>query len=170
MLTVRADGRKLGAAPAWAEFLTNNERSAVDALVDETRENWTTNFIQLLETITVPTILFWISEREPSCRRTYTNANQLFGKFPQLVDSTWLDRIEPHAGNLVYSVSSRGLPQPLTDRKTGEKTSVAVREDLGGGHRSVNNYYPSPEMHADAARALLPACRQLWANAMRSDK
>jgi hypothetical protein len=79
----------------------------------------------------------------------------LFGKFPQFVDRSWLDGIHQEGAAYVECVSSRGMPQKLVSRFTGEPVSIAMREDLGGRSKGINDYYPSPEMHEDAARVLL---------------
>jgi hypothetical protein len=50
----------------------------------------------------------------------------------------------------------------LFDRQ-GRRTSVTLQDDFGAFTISDdhNRYYPSPEMHADAAAALAHVCRQL---------
>jgi hypothetical protein len=60
----------------------------------------------------------------------------------------------------VECVSSRGLPQPLFSRFTGEPASIEYRADLGGGTDRFNRYYPSPEMQVDAAEALVEPGRR----------
>ena len=168
LLTVRADGRRLGAAPAWDEFLEANGPQAVDALVEETRRNWVADFKALFAAIEVPTVLLWLSTREPSYERRHDCANSLFGEFPQLVDEGWLAEIRPCADRVVSSVSARGMPQRLISRFTGRPTAITMRADLGGRKKKWNNYYPSPEMHEDAAAALLPVCRELWSENTRT--
>jgi hypothetical protein len=83
-----------------------------------------------------------------------------FGDFPQLVNRSMVEQVRPLADDYVECVSSRGSPQPLISRLTGEPASVAHRGDLRPGTQEFNSYYPSPEMHEDAANALLEACRK----------
>ena len=162
MLRVRADGRRVAAATAWGEYLAAHDRAAVDELIEETRRNWVAEYVALLDAIRVPTVLLWISKREPAYERTYDSAAGLYGPFPQLVDDRWMAEIAPHADRLVTAVSDRGMPQRLISRFTGEPVATTRRTDFGGGQKEWNNYYPSPEMHEDAAAALLPVCRELW--------
>jgi hypothetical protein len=71
-----------------------------------------------------------------------------------------VQEIKPLADDYVECISARGLPQPLVSRFTGEPASVVHRADLGAGKQDFNTYYPSPEMHVDAADALIEACRK----------
>src|SRR5437773_8852640 len=50
-------------------------------------------------------------------------------------------------------VSSRGIPQPLISRFTGTPTTIEGRRDLNARWDGSNAYYPSPEMHLDAAQS-----------------
>jgi hypothetical protein len=147
---------------------------AAHRLARESRENWLRDFHALLDAITVPKILLWFSERAPAYRPRYHRQSTLLGKFPHLVDAAMVGALVPHVDRYVECVSARGLPQPLVSRFTGEPVTVDLRNDakpvtgergrtaaLYAGRWSHNPYYPSPEMHADAARALAPACRAL---------
>jgi hypothetical protein len=59
----------------------------------------------------------------------------------------------------VECVGKRGLPQVLLDRFTGER--VTITDPWTSQPWSENWYYPSPEMHKDAANALEATCRGL---------
>jgi hypothetical protein len=160
-LTRRADGERIGAEPAYRELLANESVSTVEAIVEETRENWVGSYSNLLEAIEVPTILFWFSKRPPDYKESYSgDIYEFFGEFPQLVNRSMVDRIKGLSDEYVECVSARGLPQRLISRFTGEPVSVRHRADLGGGSQEFNPYYPSPEMQADAADALVEACRR----------
>ena len=63
-----------------------------------------------------------------------------------LVNRAMVEQIRGHADVYVQCVSSRGSPHPIVD---------------SNGNPALNRYYPAPEMHEDAARLLLPACREL---------
>jgi len=108
----------------------------------------------------VPAILFWFSQRPPEYDESYSDVHSLFGEFPQLVNRQMVEQIKQFSDDYVECISARGLPQPLVSRFTGEAASVMHRADLGGGTQEFNTYYPSPDMHADAADALIEACRK----------
>ena len=134
------------------------------AIIEETRENWVRDFRHLLRAISVPKILFWFSERGPRYREWYFHPYLVFGKFPQLVNQEMVDRIKEHCEIYVECISSNGKPHRLINRFTNEEAVIDPRRsDPGTAQRpfSYNREYPSPAMHADAARVLKPACEQL---------
>jgi hypothetical protein len=155
MLIRRCDSERIGAAPAWQQLLDTLPRADLDTLIAETRANWLSNMRALLFKVTVPTLLFWFSERPPDYRTAYSSVHSLFGAFPQFIDRAMLESLVELAP-CVEMVSSEGLPQTLTSRFTGETASITMRKDLGGGEKQLNNYYPSPQMHRLAASSLLP--------------
>jgi hypothetical protein len=160
-LTRRSDGQRMGAERAYRELLAAESLSTVQALVAETRENWIQSYTRLLERIEVPTILFWFSTRSPDYEEDYSSdIYAFFGEFPQLVTRSMVEQIKGLGDEYVECISDRGLPQPLVSRFTGEPVPITVRADLGEVW-SVNPYYPSPEMHADAAEALVAPSRAL---------
>ena len=132
-------------------------------LVAETRNNWINNYRRLLSQIAVPKILFWFSKRGPDYKEKYHNLSALFNQFPQLVTLKMVEEIGNFSDEYVECVSKKGSPQPLFSRFTGEATTVDPtrdRQDLGGKIWTHNAYYPSPEMHQDAAKALTPICKK----------
>ena len=69
-----------------------------------------------------------------------------------------MQQIQDLADALTVCVTSRGSGHPLISRFTGQRTTITyptvnLVED-------ANHYYPSPEMHEDAANALLPVVRK----------
>lgn len=180
----RSDGAWMGAAAAYRELMAGSSalrrlplgrigmslsrRLAVPAarkIVQETREAWVQSYLQLLEKITVPVILLWFSKRKPRYVENYSSPSMVLGEFPQFVNDDMIDRIKDKFDFYVECVSDRGSPQKLISRFTGEATSVnpaSDRTDLGDGKCwDENRYYPSPEMHEDAAAMLLPICLKL---------
>lgn len=172
----RSDGTRLGAEAAWrAELDGLRHLPGVDAswlrwllrrvgrletrrLVAETRRNWIESHRRLAARIRVPTVLLWFSKRLPHYRASLRDLGSLFSEFPHLVDAPTLEAVKPHFGSYVECVTSRGSPQLLRSRLTGAPCSVDPsrdRPDLGGEVWTHNHYYPSPEMHEDAAAALL---------------
>ena len=70
-----------------------------------------------------------------------------------------VDELRRHCDRYVECVGKRGLPQILLDRFTGER--VTITDPWTSQPWNENWYYPSPEMHEDAANALEPTCREL---------
>jgi hypothetical protein len=139
-------------------------RRALRNLVAETRQNWANNYRLLLGQIIVPTILFWFSKRGPDYKEKYTNVGSLFGEFPHLVNCNVLNKVKKYSDYYVECMSRRGSPQLLISRFTGKLTTIDPaldRKDLGGKLWTHNEYYPSPEMHLDAADVLERVCRDV---------
>jgi len=172
------DGRRMGAAAAFGELLQGPDflrklplpfrvrrklanlaaRSQARAVVQDLREAWIKSSQDLIKQIDVPVVLLWYSKRAPAYNERYTTYGQLFGEFPHMVTPQMLDALKPHVATYVEAITSRGSPQPLFNRFTGEPTTVNPvndRPDLEVAAWSENLYYPSPEMHRDAADALL---------------
>jgi hypothetical protein len=182
LLTRRSDGRVLGSNAAYADLLAGNRlirsggpigrslarrlaRRGVERLIDETRRAWVESYRTLLQAITCPTVLLWFSTRTPDYQEDPRTLRGLFGEFPQLVTREMVASVVPMCSGYVECTTTRGTPQPLISRFTGLPVTVdpaADRGDLGGGKPwSRNHYYPSPEMHEDAAEALVPALSPL---------
>lgn len=180
-LTRRNDSQKISANKAYSDLfrqyqpplfqqplLNKIARSLIGSpkvkeIVAETRANWIANYHKLLAQITIPKILFWYSRRSPWYWQRYSHAQALFGDFPHMVNAKMLAAIQPYANDYVQCVTRRGSPQPLYSRFTGEPVVIDCsldRPDLD--HRYTHNrYYPSPQMHEDAAHALESRCREI---------
>jgi hypothetical protein len=158
----RADGTRMGAEAAWAALIEHEHPERVAEIVAETRANWIDSFRSLLGRIEVPTVLLWFSKRSPDYQEAHGDVHALFGEFPQLVNRAMVDAIRPLADEYAECVTSRGSPQRLTSRFTGEPATFT---DVRGEHQALNTYYPSPEMHADAAAALVEPCKRLLVRA-----
>jgi hypothetical protein len=155
----RADGREIGCDAAFDELIRIAPPSVVERVVEETRRNWIASYRRLLARMTAPNLLFWFSTRRPSYRQGADGVSALFGEFPQLVNGAMIEALRPDCDSVVSCVSRRGLPQILRDYRTGEP--VTVRDEWTATPWEVNAYYPSPEMHEDAADALEGPCRRL---------
>jgi LPS sulfotransferase NodH len=113
------------------------------------------SFIQLLQKITAPKILLWLSTRPPGDRDDYSNPpNSVFGPFPQLVNRKMAAELAARADGYVESISGAGLPQRLWHADESIDGAVAR------GGVLENHYYPSPQMHEAAADALEAPCRR----------
>lgn len=178
----RSDGAWLAAAEAWRAVLDGDAyipgvrnrplrwlarragRLRARGLVAETCRNWVASHIALAEALPAPKVLLWFATRSPRQPRSYRNLATLFGDFPQLVDGRMLDGIRGRHERAVECVTSRGLPQPLVSRFTGLPCRVDPaldRPDLGGEVWTHNRYYPSPQMHRDAADVIVPVLQEL---------
>jgi hypothetical protein len=129
-------------------------RGHVSSLVEETRRNWIEHNKQLIEKISVPKILHWFSTVSPERIDNYSNWWSVLGRFPQLVNRKMLAEIQEGYDGYVETISSRGSPQKLWPSPVQINGTKLIDGWL------FNNYYPSPEMHEDAAELLLPVCRK----------
>jgi hypothetical protein len=157
----RSDGAWIGCDQAYAELLKTEWKWTVKRIVAETRSSWCRSYETLFSLIQVPKVLFWFSDREPAYRDGYRNLRELFSTYPQLVNADMIATLRPACDYYVASVGRRGLPQMLFDRFTGER--VTIEDPWTATPWRENWYYPSPEMHEDAASALEPTCRRILA-------
>jgi hypothetical protein len=184
-LRVREDGRVLGADAAWSEVLHGDleglrnpvwrglvnrwrahfGRPLVRRLVDETRADWLKQFTALLAETAPPKLLLWFSRRPARYRARFHSLAAMFANYPQLVDERLLAALAARADGCVECITARGSPQLLRAAVTGEPTTVRPADAGTGEDPSLvwthNAYYPSPEMHEDAAAALLGPARLL---------
>jgi hypothetical protein len=109
----------------------------------------------------VPKILLWFSKRAPDLPKEFASYRGAAGAFPQFVNREMIEEIKPFADHYVEVVSSRGVPNRLVNRFTGEPASILLGDRKEP--RSTDSYYPSPEMHEDVHAALLPVVRDLIA-------
>ncbi|KGF72797.1 hypothetical protein DO97_04790 [Neosynechococcus sphagnicola sy1] len=154
-----SDGQQIAASNAYEELLKDGDLDLIKKIVSETRGNWVLHFKALLSLIQKPKVLLWLSKRRPAYVEKYTNAQKLFGSFPQLVNAEMIEVIKPYCDAYVECVTERGIPQPLINRFTGKPTTVSEGSIFGGKVISHNTYYASPEMHEDAAKMLVPICQ-----------
>ena len=153
----RSDGRHMGSDEAFRELLATSGRRVLRRIVDETRRSWLGSYRELLSAIRVPKIFLWFSTREPDYTESRRNVQTLFGAYPQLVNGDMVMRARWMSDHYVHCTSARGLPHRLLDRATGQPT--VIEDPWTRGKWTENWYYPSPEMHEDAAAKLEPSCR-----------
>ncbi|NEQ40037.1 MAG: hypothetical protein F6K40_28860 [Okeania sp. SIO3I5] len=174
----RIDNQKMRSENAIKDLIDGKDKRGLEKnflkdLIAETRQNYVTEMIELLNAIKVPKVLFWFSVRTPQYQESYgknlihklsefvekksknrigilrsrSPLNSLFGEFPQLVNQEMIEQIKPHSDFYVECVTKVGLPQKLID--------------FNGNKKGVNRYYPSPEMHIKAAEMLYPVCQEI---------
>ena len=149
-------------ADQFYTWLLGQDLQSVREVVDETRENYVLAMTQLLAAIKPPKILLWLSVRSPEYpEHMGLPLWRFWGDFPHLVNRPMVEQLRSHADIYVECVSQRGLPQPLFDRSGNPTSFKPFYPPPGVVTKTENNYYPSPEMHEDAAALLIPACRQL---------
>lgn len=155
------DGKSIGCKDAFKELLEENNEDFLKKIVAETRDNWIENYKQLLEQIKVPKILLWFSIRRPRYREDYKSkkVNKLFGGYPQLVNSKMVNQIRMYCDKYVECRSRRGTNHLLVSRFTGEPTTIVEKWSGNQKFTTSNTYYPSPEMHIDAANVLKKVCK-----------
>jgi hypothetical protein len=176
VLKRKDSGETLFANAAWNMLLEEFDNAKVLRLVEETRANYVSNFISYLHKLTVPKILFWFSERNPMYNEQFSRFSELSGGFPELVNQSMIDMLLPSVDGYVECVTSKGKPHFLRNRFTGRDALVnhdftsifnalpsrnTPNQLYGRDARSVNEHYPSPDMHLDAALHLEPVCRRL---------
>jgi hypothetical protein len=150
-ITIRETGEKVSGKEAY-RILLNQSEDYARKIVSETRKNYLSIYKNLLSEIKVPVILFWFSKRKPEYEDDYSNFNKLLNDFPHLVNQELLEEIIAECDDYVECISDRGSPQKLLSRFTGKPASVI--DGPGKKPKRFNYYYPSPEMHEDAANKL----------------
>lgn len=160
---MRQKGRKLMAHDVLLKIRQKKNPQLTQRVFGEVRRAWVEAYWRLLSDIRTYSILFWFSERTPDSKEAYEHQGKWM-KFPQMVDKSMIDAVRPRADAYIECISSAGLPQSLL--RNGK--SVVFTEK--GAPKDENPYYPSPEMHALAADALLePLRKALSANSRRQD-
>lgn len=164
---VRYHGRNGGEATdelfvdhAYRRLLREESPETITKCLQETREAWVRDMSQLLNAIRVPKLLLWFSVRTPHYVADTRELAAFLGPYPQFVDEAMLERLRPLADRYVECVSSRGMPSQLVDRATGEPVPVFADRQAP----ALNTYYPSPEMHEDAAALAAPQLLELLAS------
>jgi hypothetical protein len=145
-------------------WLLSQGPATVRSVLAETRANYVAATQELLWRIKPPKILFWFSVRTPDYVEKFElPIRKFFGAFPQFVNRAMIDALRPHADAYVECVSRRGSPQPIVDLHGNPSSFKGVFERPNEEAKTHNHYYPSPEMHEDAAALLEPVCRLMLA-------
>ncbi len=130
-----------------------NDQAMLRDVVADMRNSFVEDNIQLVNKLKVPKILLYLSHHpldyEDDYDHKFTNLNQ---GFPHFINRETVDRVINYFDDYVECHSSRGYPQKLISRFTGEPVTNKQGE--------YNVSYASPEMHEDAAKLLLPVCQK----------
>jgi hypothetical protein len=159
-------GEPLSAGAIWARIF-NEEPERLLAYIAESQASWRRRYRDLIERIKVPSILFNFSYKpldEPIDTSTW---EKMIHPFPQFVDSASVDAVKSLCDMYVECNSKRNLCFPLISRFTGKQieidyADISKRIEYVRGYKvSINDYYPSMEMHQDAADVAAAAVLKL---------
>lgn len=158
-LTRRSDGERMFADVAYREALSTLPAGSVFAAVEESREGYIQEMNRLLSRIKVPGILLWFSDRFPTYEIGFDHYNRLYGGFPQFVNDEIVRTICTTNPDWPYveAVSSAGRSHLLFSRFDGEPVNLFPHHSPS----NENYYYPTPQMHLDAADKLEPILKGL---------
>jgi Domain of unknown function (DUF6473) len=155
----RHHGDEVPAHLAWQRIL-DEERSKLDQYIAESQHSWINHYEQLLARIQVPVVLFYYSVKEKGTDppRDAKDALALLEPFPQLIEGASIDTVAAQCDAYVECTSTRNHGHLLRSRFSGDPVEVdnSVLDPRMTVRWKRNWYYPSPEMHEDAAAALLP--------------
>jgi hypothetical protein len=151
-------GQQISTMEAWTRIF-NEDRQNAPKYVAESLENWVTRYKELAQRLSVPKILFYFAHKDLDEPIDYDASDTLdiLGKFPQFVDAVSVNEIRPLFDAYVECRSTRNYGYRLVSRFTGEPVEVdggSMAAFAEGMKWSTNHYYPSPEMHEDAADVL----------------
>ena len=138
----------------WAQIIKERPQADLKRLIRETQEDWVNKMRALLDRISTPKALVWISRRRPGAYPS--DAAAALKEFPHFVTRKMVDQIKSRVDVFVDATSARGSPQALSSRFTGMPIGH-VRSDTF----VFQSGYPSPEMHEDIANALFPALHDM---------
>jgi len=147
------------ASPAvfWREAEAKYDHAELSKLVEETRMDYVFQMAILIRSVTVPRILFYFSTRQPGkLPDTMINSPS-----PQLVKSWMIKKLAEFCEAYVSCVTKKGLPQRLYDKDGNPSAVDRSLWDFDQPPMTQNNYYPSPEMHQEAAEKLMPTCKKM---------
>jgi hypothetical protein len=155
------DGTPMRFEDFLAELVRDESTATVRRVVDETRDSYVAEMLELIRRIRSPKILFWMSTRPPEYVEDWTSPWGVMGAFPQLINRTVVDHLAVACEAFVECVTDTGLPQPLWP--AGEQVlGTELRDGM-----LYNTYYPSPAMHVVAADHLEPVCREILSRVTR---
>ena len=142
-------------AEEFFEELYRDSPHQIPEVVAEFQRCYTESMVSLIDAMKPrAVVLLWFSVRPPGPVATTGSPDVLLGEFPQLVSTDMIERIRPHATAYVECVTSEGLPRPILNA-AGRQSSFVLDYRLSNRKTHEvqhDSYYPSPQMHATAAR------------------
>jgi hypothetical protein len=154
---IREDYRVFSPVVFWREAEQKYGDDLLNKLVEESRMDYIYQMMALIRSVKVPKILFYFSTHKPE----QLPDRMPNSPFPHLIKKWMNKKMAESCAEYVECVSSKGLLQKLYD-KDGNPTAVKrPRWDSHLQPITQNNYYPSLEMHEQAANALKPICKKI---------
>jgi hypothetical protein len=148
------------AEDAWEWALNNLPKEELIQLIDETKNNYVNEYISLVHSFKVPVILLWFSTRaKQHTPRFDKGVNAMLGSYPHIVDEEMVGKIAQHCEAYCEVVTNAGLPQTLFNMCTLEKMNRVKGDPRSTS--TMNEYYPSPEMHMLCAYELAKTIKGL---------
>jgi hypothetical protein len=161
---IKSSGEKVLTSDFYKKMINEGHMPTLKKIISETQENYVKSYVELINKIKVPIVLFWFSNRTPKLTLKYDSLFGLqFGVFPQLVNNNMVGKIKDYCDDYAECVSDKGKPHLLKNRFTGDfmwnddKWSRPYEKYNG---QQIDAYYPSPEMHIDATTQLLSVCKK----------
>lgn len=139
-----------------SHVLKQNDPEFLDLFLQQVRAAWVKENERLAARITVPTVFLWFADREPAYQATLSKGIRgISESFPQMIDDTALEAASQAFDYTAICTSQRGRPHRIL------KDGKPVMIQIGTKILDHNHYYPSPEMHEDAAAAIAPAIEKI---------
>jgi len=141
------------------KYLSADQR---DFIRDSILSHYLKDFGILAQEVGKPIVGLLISRAAPFQARNLREPKDYYawsGDYPHFVDDIVIESLRQHGIPVVVSRSQRGFPYRVHHWVTGEPAAVFPWKT----DPALNEYYPSQEMHDDAAQALLqdPAIQAL---------
>lgn len=167
----RSRGESMPSATAWLRLL-REEFDNLPSCVAETRLSWLESTCKLIEAVKVPVIFLWYSMREPDYEIDWKELCEQKGQLDHegsptgvlhclwsdqhhMVDGPTASAAAAQCSDEARCISNRGMSAVLMNRHTGQPIDSANYVDKGLEYMPLasgrNDYYPSAEMHQDAA-------------------
>jgi len=132
--------------------------------VKQCQDQWEADLEELISKIKVPLIHFWFSTKQLDERidPSHETVEGIVDIYPQFITGDNLGPITRIGQPLVTCTSNRNQVFTLRSRYTGKPVEIDYASLPGvPSHKETENiYYPSPQMHWDAAITLGAAIRE----------
>jgi hypothetical protein len=151
---------------AWEYALNDYGGDTVSEEIVASRKRYVNELDTIVKRFGKKVIFLWISQRELNYKFIGRKFKEFSGWFPHFVDQDTVSHVVNNARNTlgqenveyVELTSTTGLPQTLFNRWTGAPEKIISDGPMG----HMNFYYPSPEMHDEAAQRILPILQKIY--------
>lgn len=152
------DKKQMQAHDAFHLLTEKLGRDALTIAIKESIADYIAQYKNLLQNISIPKILVWISDREPTYSYDISNSTtgEILNSFPHLIDQNTLNTLSDLVDQTVISYTTEGEGRNILNF---EYSPVAVeRKQLMSGNiipvRSYGKIYPTPYLHGITAMKL----------------